>query len=121
VNRSPEAQIARGAGIVMAGFALSSPIGLLNRMLYSGVFGTGISLDAFFSANRVPDILFSLMAGMFVLPNSIFSFREFWWSVTICEFAPIFVLWGFAYGFWLLAGENVHRFLGINSKLPRSN
>ncbi len=56
-------QIARGAGIVMAGFALSSLIGLLNRMLYSGVFGTGVSLDAFFSANRVPDILFNLMAG----------------------------------------------------------
>ena len=47
----------------MAGFALSSLIGLLNRVLYSGVFGTGISLDAFFSANRVPDILFNLMAG----------------------------------------------------------
>ena len=47
----------------MAGFALSSLIGLLNRMLYSGVFGTGVSLDAFFSANRVPDILFNLMAG----------------------------------------------------------
>ena len=47
----------------MAGFALSSLIGLINRMLYSGVFGTGVSLDAFFSANRVPDILFALMAG----------------------------------------------------------
>jgi putative peptidoglycan lipid II flippase len=63
VKRSAEAQIARGASIVMAGFALSSLIGLLNRMLYSGVFGTGVSLDAFFSANRVPDILFNLMAG----------------------------------------------------------
>ena len=63
MKRSPEAQIARGAGIVMAGFTLSSLIGLLNRMLYSGVFGTGVSLDAFFSANRVPDILFNLMAG----------------------------------------------------------
>ncbi len=47
----------------MAGFALSSLIGLLNRMLYSGVFGTGVSLDAFLSANKVPDILFNLMAG----------------------------------------------------------
>jgi putative peptidoglycan lipid II flippase len=63
VERSAEAQIARGAGIVMAGFALSSLIGLLNRMLYSGVFGTGVSLDAFLSANKVPDILFNLMAG----------------------------------------------------------
>ena len=47
----------------MAGFALSSLIGLINRMLYSGVFGTGVSLDAFLSANKVPDILFNLMAG----------------------------------------------------------
>ncbi len=63
LQRQAEAQIARGAGIVMAGFALSSLLGLLNRILYSGVFGTGVSLDAFFSANRVPDILFNLMAG----------------------------------------------------------
>lgn len=63
MKRSAEAQIARGAGIVMAGFALSSLVGLLNRILYSGAFGTGTSLDAFFSANRVPDILFNLMAG----------------------------------------------------------
>ena len=63
MKRSAEAQIARGAGIVMAGFALSSLVGLLNRILYSGAFRTGTSLDAFFSANRVPDILFNLMAG----------------------------------------------------------
>lgn len=63
MTRSPEAQIARGAGVVMAGFALSSIIGLINRVLYSGVFGTGTALDSFFSANKIPDILFSLMAG----------------------------------------------------------
>jgi len=61
----------------MAGFALSSLIGLINRMLYSGVFGTGVSLDAFLSANKVPDILFNLMAGGALAPAFIPMFAPF--------------------------------------------
>lgn len=56
-------QIARSASVVMAGFALSALFGLANRMLYTRGFGTGHELDAFFAANRLPDILFNLMAG----------------------------------------------------------
>ena len=56
-------QIARSASTVMAGFVLSSIFGLANRMLYTRAFGSGQELDAFFAANRVPDILFNLMAG----------------------------------------------------------
>lgn len=58
-----ERQIVRSAGTVMAGFALSSLFGLANRMLYTRGFGTGRELDAFFASNRLPDILFNLMAG----------------------------------------------------------
>jgi putative peptidoglycan lipid II flippase len=58
-----ERQIARSAGTVMVGFGLSSLLGLANRMLYTRAFGSGQELDAFFAANRVPDILFNLMAG----------------------------------------------------------
>ena len=58
-----ERQIARSAGTVMVGFGLSSLIGLANRMLYTRAFGSGRELDAFLAANRVPDILFNLMAG----------------------------------------------------------
>ncbi len=58
-----ERQIARSASTVMAGFVLSSLFGLANRMLYTRAFGSGQQLDAFFAANRLPDILFNLMAG----------------------------------------------------------
>jgi putative peptidoglycan lipid II flippase len=47
----------------MAGFVLSNIVGLVNRMLYTRAFGTGAELDAFFAANKLPDILFNLMAG----------------------------------------------------------
>ncbi len=47
----------------MVGFGLSSLFGLANRMLYTRALGSGQELDAFFAANRVPDILFNLMAG----------------------------------------------------------
>lgn len=47
----------------MAGFVLSNIVGLINRVLYTRAFGTGAELDAFFAANKLPDILFNLMAG----------------------------------------------------------
>jgi len=58
-----ERQIARSASTVMAGFVLSSLFGLANRVLYTRAFGSGHELDAFLAANRLPDILFNLMAG----------------------------------------------------------
>jgi len=56
-------QIARGAGVVMAGMALSSLAGLASTMLVSRAFGTSRDLDAFYAANRLTEILFNLMAG----------------------------------------------------------
>jgi putative peptidoglycan lipid II flippase len=47
----------------MVGFVLSSLTGLVKWVLVSGGFGTGIEIDAFNAANRVPDLLFSLMAA----------------------------------------------------------
>jgi putative peptidoglycan lipid II flippase len=60
---SGDRQIARGASIVMAGLALSSLTGLLTTMLVSHAFGTQAELDAFYAANRLPELLFLLMAG----------------------------------------------------------
>ena len=60
---SGDRQIARGASIVMGGLALSSLIGLLTTMLVSRAFGTQAELDAFYAANRLPELLFMLMAG----------------------------------------------------------
>jgi putative peptidoglycan lipid II flippase len=60
---SGDRQIARGASIVMAGLALSSVAGLVTTMLVSRAFGTQAELDAFYAANRLPELLFLLMAG----------------------------------------------------------
>ncbi len=47
----------------MVGFVLSSLTGLVKWVLVTGGFGTGTEIDAFNAANRVPDLLFSLMAA----------------------------------------------------------
>lgn len=58
-----ERHLARAAGIVMAGFVLSNLTGLAKWVLVSNAFGTTAVLDAFNDANRLPDLLFSVMAG----------------------------------------------------------
>ncbi len=58
-----ERTIARAAGVVMAGFVLSNLTGLVKWVLVSQAFGTSGELDAFNFANRLPDMLFNLMAG----------------------------------------------------------
>lgn len=54
---------ARPALWVMAAFALSNLVGLVRQILVSQAFGTTAAMDAFNAANRVPDILFNLLAG----------------------------------------------------------
>ena len=56
-------QIARAAGTVMAAFILSQLTGLLRQILVSRAFGTSAEIDAFNAAARLPDLLFSLVAG----------------------------------------------------------
>lgn len=56
-------QIARAAGTVMAAFVISNLVGLARQILVSGAFGTGAEMDAFNAAVRLPDLLFSLVAG----------------------------------------------------------
>jgi putative peptidoglycan lipid II flippase len=56
-------QIARAAGIVMAAFVLSNVVGLVRQILITQAFGTSAELDAFIAAARLPEILFSLVAG----------------------------------------------------------
>jgi len=58
-----ERTIARAAGVVMAGFVLSNLTGLAKWVLVSRAFGTSAQLDAFNAANRLPELLFSVMAG----------------------------------------------------------
>lgn len=47
----------------MLGFVLSNLIGLIRQILVGRAFGTGADLDAFYAAQRIPEILFMLVAG----------------------------------------------------------
>ena len=62
-SATDNSQIARAAGVVMAGFVLSNLTGLVRQVLVSNVFGTQAEIDAFNAAARVPDTLFVLVAG----------------------------------------------------------
>lgn len=56
-------QIARGAGLVMAAFALNTVVGLVRQIVVLNAFGTSGEMDAFIAANRVSETLFILVAG----------------------------------------------------------
>lgn len=70
-------QIARAAGVVMAGFVLSNLVGLVRQMLITNAFGTSAALDAFYAAERLPNILFTLVAGGALASAFIPTFTEF--------------------------------------------
>lgn len=59
----PGARIARAATQVMALFVVSRALGLAREMVIGAVFGTSAEYDAYLAAARIPDLLFSLMAG----------------------------------------------------------
>ena len=56
-------QIARAAAQVVALFVVSRALGLAREMVVGAVFGTGADYDAYLAAARIPDILFTLIAG----------------------------------------------------------
>ncbi len=56
-------QIARGAGLVMAAFAINNIVGLARQVIVLNAFGTSGEMDAFIAANRVSETLFTLVAG----------------------------------------------------------
>ncbi len=60
---SANQQIARAAGIVMAGFILSNLAGLARQILIADLFGTEGIIDAYYAAMGVPDMIFALAAG----------------------------------------------------------
>lgn len=56
-------QIMRAALVVVLGFLASGILGLIRTAVFSGVFGAGDALDAFYAAQRIPETLFVLVAG----------------------------------------------------------
>ena len=56
-------QIARSAGIIVPALIFGQLIGLVATSMFGSAYGAGIESDAFLSANRLPEILFNLIAG----------------------------------------------------------
>ncbi len=56
-------QIVQAASIVMIAFAISRILGLARDMAIAGRFGTGMEMDAYRAAFRLPDLIFQLIAG----------------------------------------------------------
>ena len=55
--------LARTAAIVGIAYVLSNLTGLGQRIIVTSQFGTSVEYDAFNAAFRIPDLLFSLLAG----------------------------------------------------------
>jgi putative peptidoglycan lipid II flippase len=56
-------QIARAALVVLLGFAASGILGLVRQAVISSTFGASAALDSFYAAQRIPEMLFVLVAG----------------------------------------------------------
>jgi putative peptidoglycan lipid II flippase len=55
--------IARNTLLVGASFALAGAVGLLRDMVVARHFGIGAELDAYYAAFRLPELLFTIVAG----------------------------------------------------------
>ncbi len=56
-------QIQQATGIIAIAFILSAVLGVVRQAIITGSFGAGLELDAFYAAYRVPEMLFTLVAG----------------------------------------------------------
>lgn len=56
-------RIARSAGIVAGGFLASKVLGLVREMAIARAFGTSPSVDAYYAAFNLPDLLYALIPG----------------------------------------------------------
>ncbi len=56
-------QIARAAAVVVVGFVASGVLGVVRTAAFSATFGASEALDSFYAAQRIPEILYVLVAG----------------------------------------------------------
>jgi putative peptidoglycan lipid II flippase len=56
-------QIARAVFIVLLGFLGSGVLGLVRTVLFGVTFGASAELDAYYAAQRLPELLYTLVAG----------------------------------------------------------
>ena len=79
---SPKGQSSAGRGvalsslIVMGGFVLSKAIGVVRQSIIARKFGAGESLDAYYAAFKLPDLLLTLVAGGAIATTFIPVFSE---------------------------------------------
>jgi len=62
-NTTNSRQIARSTLTVMMAFAVAKIISLGQTVIIASVFGVGAEWDAFVTANRVPELIFTLISG----------------------------------------------------------
>ncbi|MCB0189217.1 MAG: hypothetical protein KDE31_33335, partial [Caldilineaceae bacterium] len=58
-----EFSITEGSAILIASFFASAVLGALRQVLFNAQFGVGVEANAYYAAFRLPDTLFSLIAG----------------------------------------------------------
>jgi putative peptidoglycan lipid II flippase len=58
-----EFSVAEASFILMASFFLSAGLGAVRQVLFNAQFGVGAEVNAYYAAFRLPDTLFSLIAG----------------------------------------------------------
>lgn len=56
-------QLRRATGVIAAAFVLSGALGVIRQGVIGARFGAGSELDAFYAAYRIPEMLFTLVAG----------------------------------------------------------
>lgn len=56
-------QIGRAAAVMLVGFLASGLLGLVRTAVFNATFGASAELEAFITAQRIPEMLFTLVAG----------------------------------------------------------
>lgn len=62
-TRQTSRQIARSTAIVMGAFAAAKAISLAQTFIIARTFGVGSGWDSFVTANRIPELIFTLISG----------------------------------------------------------
>jgi putative peptidoglycan lipid II flippase len=60
---APRGRLAQNTVIVGASFAMAAAMGLLRNMVIARQFGIGADLDAYYAAFKLPELLFTIVAG----------------------------------------------------------
>ena len=74
---NPQSHIVRNTLLVAIFFGLATGAGLLRNVIIARQFGLGADLDAYFAAFKLPDLLFTIVAGGALATAFIPVFAEF--------------------------------------------